>query len=205
MKFAKSFANTVESSWELRTDAWPQYNMPVVYENNGRHTLTSMRWGVWPWYDNGPKPKTGYVANARDDKLLNSSVWKESAKKRRCLVPADAWLEWTGPKGSKWEVEFRFTDHRPFWIAGLWSEDPNSQGRGFTLVTTKPNQLIASLPHDRMIVILDQQGAEKWMGSQPLPDDELLGLCKPYPETELVREDMPRPQRTKSSSADLLL
>jgi putative SOS response-associated peptidase YedK len=103
-KFARDFVESVESTWELRSEAWPQYNMPVVYENDGRHTLTSMRWGVWPWYDNGPKPKTGYVANARDDKLLNSSVWKESAAKRRCLVPADAWLEWINHEATRRDV-----------------------------------------------------------------------------------------------------
>jgi putative SOS response-associated peptidase YedK len=91
-----------------------------------------------------------------------------------------------------WEVLFRFKDRRPFFFAGLWSEDSVDKTRGFALVTGKPNELVEALPHNRMPVLLDEAGASAWLGSAPLPDGELLGLCAPYPATDMERFDLPK-------------
>lgn len=188
--FARSRAAALEpESWQITPDAWPKTMMPVVYQST-QPTLAAMRWGVWPWFEK----KSRCVVNARDDKLLTSPAWKKPAARGRCLVPADGFYEWTGPEGAKWEVLFHLPDSQPFFFAGIWSRDPEGEGRGFALVTGKPNPLVAALPHDRMPVILDQEGANAWLGDQPLPDDRLLGLCAPF-GGELMRRDMPRPLR----------
>jgi putative SOS response-associated peptidase YedK len=163
-------------------DAWPQYRMPIVRQIDGKLRADLLRWGCWPFFDSsGTKPKNGFVVNARDDKLLSSPLWRTNVQKRRCLVPADTWLEWTGPKGAKWEVAFRFNDRRPFWVAGLWSKDPIGDGEGFAMITSSANELVAALPHERMVVVLDEKGARSWIEPGEMNGSALSSLCRPYP------------------------
>ena len=99
---------------------------------------------------------------------------------------------------------FRLRDRRPFFLAGLWSRDPLGDGRGYTVVTCGPNKLVAALPHDRMPVILTEAGARAWLGASPLPADQLLALCVPYPAGDMTRTDQPRPApRPRITQADL--
>lgn len=191
LTYSREWADETEGDCEAVEDAWPKRAMPLVYSRDGKRVLTSMRWGVWPWFEAKPR----LVTNARDDKLVNGRLWPQSARHRRCLVPADGFYQPTGPDGAKWEVLFRFADDRPFFFAGLWARDPTGGDRGFTLVTGQPNELVAAIPHDRMPVILGREAAAAWLGDQPLPESQLLGLCAPYPADEMVREDMPRPER----------
>src|SRR5690606_32796107 len=92
----------------------------------------------------------------------------------------------------------------PFFIAAVWDRDPDNVSRGFALVTTRPNPLIAALPHDRMPVILDHDAALAWLGREPLPPEEVLAMCRPYPG-DLIRIDDPRPEPKagKITRADL--
>jgi len=192
LAFAKPWAETLGKPWEVTRSAWPGAQMPVLLRNE-KTELRSGRWGVWPWYERF-KPAR-FVVNARDDRLTESNLWKSAVKSRRCLVPMDGFYEWCGPAGGKWEVLFRFKDSRPYWVAGLWSEDPNGNEIGFALVTSSPNDLVKAVPHDRMILILGEPEAKRWLEPGELSDEERLSLCKPHPATDMVREDMPKPER----------
>lgn len=189
------------------TWGWSKAQMPVVYQGEGGRTLGSMRWGVWPYYEKSLASRP--VVNARDDALLTKAIWKYSARERRCVAAADGFLEWCGPAGAKWEVLFQLPGGRPFFFAGVWSNDPIGEDRGFAIVTTKPNAVVEALPHDRMPVILDEEAARRWIGAEPLPDERLLEFCRPYPG-ELVRRDLPPPEKKiakralKESQGELL-
>ena len=179
--------------WAIKPDAWPKADWPVVFQGEKR-TLTTMRWGVWPYYERTMPARP--IVNARDDALLKKDVWKKSIAVRRCVIPADGFFEWAGPEGAMWEVLFHLSDERPFFFAGLWSYDPVGEGRGFALVTGKPNELVAALPHKRMPVIMERDAAKAWIGSSPLPEQELLAMCAPFPSEKMVRKDMsPPPKR----------
>lgn len=189
-----------ERPWEIREDAWPKADWPVVFQDEKR-TLTTMRWGVWPHYEKTMPARP--LTNARDDGLLTKNVWKQSAATRRCAVPADGFFEWCGPPGMKWEVLFELESKRPFFFAALWAKDPVGEGRGFTLVTGMPNELVASLPHDRMPVILEREAARAWIGGSPLPAENLLAMCAPFPASKMVRTDMAPPPKRTALSADV--
>jgi putative SOS response-associated peptidase YedK len=189
-----------------RVSPWDNVRLPVVYEIAEGRTLDFMRWGVWPFYEK-TKPK-GFAnsCNARDDSLFTKAIWRRGVAQGRCLVPADGFFEWTGPKGAKWRVLFHRPDDDPFFVAGVWDRDPADGSRGFALVTTRPTPQLAALPHDRMPVILDHDAALAWIGREPLPEAEALALCRPY-GGELIRADDPKPQeragKTKITKSDL--
>jgi len=192
-ELARLWATTAEErGWVPQNEAWPKAEMPVVFQAKER-TLAVMRWGVWPFFEKAMPARP--IANARDDGLLTKATWKRAAARGRCLVPANGFYEWCGPAGGKWEVLFELEGERPFFFAGVWSRDPAGEGRGFALVTGRPNELVAALPHDRMPVILDDEGARAWIGDQPLEPEKLLGLCAPYPAARMTRTDQPKPAR----------
>lgn len=181
------------------TWGWSKDQLPVVYHGENGRTLTTMRWGVWPYYEKELKGRP--VVNARDDALLTKNIWKHSARNKRCVAAADGFLEWAGPQGAKWEVLFTLPDQRPFFFGGVWSNDPIGGDRGYAIVTTKPNPIVAEIGHDRTPLILDAEEAKRWIGSEPMSDDQLMAFCQPY-AGEFVRRDMPRPQK-KITKQDL--
>jgi putative SOS response-associated peptidase YedK len=195
--FEKAISDAVEkilAGIPPETWGWSKDRMPVVYQGAQGRTLTTMRWGVWPYYQKTLKGRP--VVNARDDALLTKNIWKYSVKERRCVAAADGFFEWTGPEGAKWEVQFTLPEQRPFFFGAIWSDDPVGDERGFSIVTTKPNPIVAGIGHDRTPLILDAEGAKRWIGSEPMPDDELMAFCQPY-AGEFVRRDLPAPDKKK--------
>src|SRR5471032_2644011 len=119
----REMANIPQETW-----GWSKDQMPVVYHGEKGRTLTTMRWGVWPYYEKTLKRRP--VVNARDDALLTKNIWKHSARNKRCVAGADGFFEWTGPEGAKWEVLFTLPEQSPFFFGGIWSNDPVGEDRG---------------------------------------------------------------------------
>jgi|GEM_PF-5901517 len=80
----KILATIPQETW-----GWSKAQMPVVYQGEAGRTLTTMRWGVWPYYEKTLKSRP--VVNARDDALLVKNIWKYSIAERRC-VAVRRWL-----------------------------------------------------------------------------------------------------------------
>ena len=161
---------------DLPHHTWPKYPAPVIVDQEGRPAVQIMRWGVWPFYEEKMrKPLT----NTRDDKLLTSSVWKQSVAKRRCLIPATGYYEpGQGPEGARGELRFSIKGRPCFFLAGLWDTDPDgSSNRAFTMVTTSPNEYAARF-HDRMPVVLNDANALDWLGSAPLSSERVVALTR---------------------------
>src|SRR5260370_1114995 len=102
---------------------------------------------------------------AKGETLEQRETFREAFQQRRCVVPADGFYEWTGPKGKR----------QPLWIhpragdlmlfAGLyesWYPERKERKVTFTIVTCAANAVIGGI-HDRMPVILDERAAEGWM------------------------------------------
>jgi len=196
-EFARSHAEELApESWRVVNDAWPKADMPIIYQREKR-TLATARWGVWPFYEKTRPSRL--LTNARDDALFTKAVWRQAVQRGRCLVPADGFLEFAGPTGAKWEVLFEMADKSPFFFAGVLSDDPDGNGSGFALVTGKPNELVAALPHDRMPVILEESQAFAWLGSESIAEDRTRALCAPFPAARMIRTDQPRPTRPGAS------
>lgn len=180
---------------QIKVQMYPRFPGPVVMQAQGEQSLVEMRWGVWPFYQ---KEKPQLLTNARRDGLLSKAVWKQSARHRRCLVPATGYYEpGLGPVGAKGEVLFTPKERSCFFIAGLWDRDPDESGnRGFTLVTTEPNETAARF-HDRMPVVLSHEQAREWIGEEPLPDEKLMELCRGLPPEALAFEEIAAKPREK--------
>jgi putative SOS response-associated peptidase YedK len=104
----------------------PRYNIaptqPVLAvqqdEQGERHWVT-YRWGLVPHWSADPKAAFKNI-NARPETAATSPAFRDAFKKRRCLIPADGFYEWSGPAKHKRATFFHRKDDSPFGFAGLY-------------------------------------------------------------------------------------
>jgi len=143
------------------------------------------RWGLVPSWAKDLSFGTRCI-NARAESLETASAFRNAYEARRCLVPASAFYEWSGPKGkrTKWRIVLK--DEPLFALAGLWEwwkdrsrDDPPVHS--YTIVTTDANAALMHI-HDRMPVIITAQDYARWLD----PQQNVSDLLVPYPD-KLVR------------------
>lgn len=153
----------------------PTNDAPIVrLDGAANRECVLARWGLVPSW--APDLKFGTrCINARAETVATLPAFRSALRKRRCLVPVNAFFEWSGEKGrrSKWRIGLRETPL--FALAGLWEWwQDRAGGEGvdsFTIVTCAANAAIAPL-HDRMPVILREADYARWLDAatdgQPL-------------------------------------
>jgi putative SOS response-associated peptidase YedK len=171
-------------------DPGPRYNIAptdpgivVVQRPDGPRGVTAYSWGLVPHWAgaDGPAAAARHI-NARAETVAASRTFRDSLRRKRCLVPADGFYEWThdGPRRQPHLIRRR--DRRPLAFAGLWASwRPHPDGpthRTFTIITTRANDAILPL-HDRMPVALAEEHWERWLDPKAPADDELLALLEP--------------------------
>lgn len=146
--------------------------------------LEKMRWGLVPFWRNGKPLKDtekgkddGFkltTFNARVETCHAASTFRDAYAKRRCIVPASAWYEWTGDKGAKTKHRFARGDGQPIWLAGLWDRCSTPDAGDFTSFTilTGPSEGWLSEYHSRAPVILESEDWPTWL--DPAADPSLL-------------------------------
>ena len=153
----------------------------VVPTMRGRR-MRPATWGL-PGPPGRPAPNpTGHI-NARAETLHVRPAFVQALHERRCIIPADGFYEWTGPK-----------DHRlPIWFhpaegilafAGLWGEHVDA-GTGevtmrFSIITTAANDRVGPA-HDRMPVILPPGSLTGWLDPKASVD-AVRALLRPAAE-----------------------
>jgi putative SOS response-associated peptidase YedK len=138
---------------------YPLKRVPIIrYDQAGEREMVAAEWGLLPfwWKPSDKTPKRSTLQrkcfNARSEDVDTKPSFREAFKRRRCLLPAGAFFE----KGHY----FRFTDDRPFAFAGLWETWKGGDDEiveSCTLLTTEPNDLVSSVGHHRMPVLLSSE------------------------------------------------
>lgn len=159
----------------------PTHIQPVVVRNSPNH-LEEMGWG-FSFTDQTGKKKE--VINARGATLGDKRMFAKSARERRCIVPANGFYEWNIKDGSKQPFFIHPTKTKFFAFAGIWREETQDDGtkkQVFAIVTTDPNKKMSKL-HNRMPVILDEKGKERWLNKEITAIEDLMELFLPTPES----------------------
>jgi putative SOS response-associated peptidase YedK len=127
--------------------------------------------------------------NARAETLAASPAFRDSLRRKRCLVPVESFYEWRREGAVRQPYSIGRADGRPLVLAGLWSgwRDPRTDTvrRTFTIVTTRPNETMAEI-HDRMPVMLDDAVWATWLDPTLADPGELMGLLEPGDGPELL-------------------
>jgi putative SOS response-associated peptidase YedK len=161
----------------------------VTTSKEGEPRGEMLRWGLVPHW--AKDARTGFkMINARAETLAEKPAYRDALKTRRCLIVADGFYEWqkaasqTGSRRPR-KQPFHITraGGAPFAFAGLWAiwHGPGEEVlRTCTIVTTGANALLAGV-HDRMPVILPDQGAEEAWLDHGTPRAALGDLLVPLP------------------------
>jgi putative SOS response-associated peptidase YedK len=101
---------------------------------------------------------------------------------RRCLVPADGFYEWTGPKGKRRPFLLRPRGPELIAFAGLYERWRDGKGAIDTVVilTCPANSSVAPL-HDRMPVVLAPEDFAAWLDVKATPPEAARELLLPAP------------------------
>jgi len=148
-------------------DVRPTELAPIIRINplSTKREGTLARWGLVPSWAKDLKFGARCI-NARVETLASLPAYRAAFRNRRCLVPVNAFFEWSGPAGQRTRWRVWLQDQSLFALAGLWERwiDPSSDKavETYTIVTTAANETIAPL-HDRMPVIVAPDRYGDWL------------------------------------------
>jgi len=206
-----------ETLTEPNFNVAPSVPVPVVTANRDapdERTLDLMRWGLIPFWAKSASIGNKMI-NARVETITEKSAFRDSVKKRRCIVPADAFYEWTAvadptakkPRKQPWCI--RRNDGAPFAFAGLFAswKDPEGDGtrvRSCTIVTGPANEAMRPI-HDRMPIMIAPHQWDAWLNPDD-PDAQAIIDALEAPPVELfsIHAVSTAVNNSRSSGAHLL-
>lgn len=171
---------------EPRYNICPTQNVGVlVSQEDGTLTYQQKRWGLVPrwWRQNlksVPAAFNARVESISEGKAMFRDAWKRS----RCIVPANGFFEWSGPKGGKQPWYISAADGGLLGFAGLcdaWRDrDTGELVESCTVITCDANRFMSQI-HDRMPVILKSDDWKRYLA------EPSLDLLQTAPEDVLQR------------------
>ncbi len=183
-QLARAFGLAVPPVCAPRYNIAPSQEVPIVRMVEGRVELVLVRWGLIP--ASSVKPESpGRTINARAETIDRLPSFRESFRKRRCLVPASGFYEWQRTGGKKQPYYIRATGAEPIAFAGVWDRWLGASGpiESCAIITTDANPLVAKL-HTRMPAIIAPKNYTTWLSPHSTPSS-LHALLEPYVEHDL--------------------
>jgi putative SOS response-associated peptidase YedK len=170
--------------WAARWNIAPTDEIATIRQDRreAKRIFARMRWGLVPsWAGNVSNRIRG--VNVKSETAAEKPVFRESMKKRRCLIPADGFYEWKkiGPK-KKQAFNIGMKDDGLFAFAGLWDRWKGPDGKPIescTILTTEANSLLKDI-HDRMPVILSPDDYDLWLDPGVTDPAHVADLLKPF-------------------------
>lgn len=101
----------------------PSTDVFVVYSDGSMRRLDTFHWGLVPRWAKDLKIGNRLI-NARAETVSEKPSFRAAFRRRRCIMPADGFYEWSRPEGAgrkqPWYIQR--PDGEPFAFAGLWEE-----------------------------------------------------------------------------------
>lgn len=124
-------------------------------------------WNLTPFFHKGPlKAWKASTNNCRSETMATSPAFREAVKRRRCIIPATSFTEWTGPTGSKTAHAISRADGGLLFFAGLWDvctvEGEPLDSYTMVMIDAGPGEDVGRF-HNRQPVTLDAESARTWL------------------------------------------
>jgi len=179
--------SALEEAFDIQAvsaDVKPSYNIApgsevVALVHDRVNRLVSFRWGLIPAWAKNPTIEKGII-NARAETVAEKPSFRDSFKKRRCLVLANGYYEWKKVGKNKLPHYVYPVSERPFGFAGLYDTWRSKDGGTLstcTIITTEPNELLRPL-HDRMPVIVPKDRESLWLDDSVAGEKSLLSMLR---------------------------
>lgn len=153
----------VPPSWNVA----PTDPVRAVVEHDHKRLLVAFRWGLVPHWASDER-KAATLINARVETVAEKAAFRDAFPRRRCLIPADGFYEWTTDDAGRKQPHLLYRpDGTPLAFAGLWSvwhppEPDREPLRTCTIITTAAAGPAAEL-HDRMPLVLPPTAWDAWL------------------------------------------
>ncbi len=154
-------------------DITPGMSTPGIIWNKGTDkdfVLSELFWGI-------KSRDKKLIINARAESVTEKTMFTDSVRNRRCILPAAGFYEWDA---GKTKFMFKRTDEKPIYLAGFYDLSDNKDS--FVILTTAANASMKPV-HDRMPVMIDKVNVRGYLR------DEAAAM-------EMLREPMPELDRS---------
>lgn len=168
-----------------------QSSLVIRYgKRDGQNVIDRLVWGFRPHW-----AKQAWI-NARSETVFATPMFRESARRRRCLVLATGWYEWkaTGPRKPKQPYYIYFDEDRVFAFAGVWTARKVETGweLNFAILTTNAQGITKDI-HDRMPLVMHPRHYGAWLAPDTKQPESLLapfdnGELTAYPVSTYVND-----------------
>ncbi len=185
-------AESIQLAFNLDSaEGWlqPRYNIAptqqvAVISDRDPKSLSFMKWGLVPSWAKDPKIGNRMI-NARSETVAEKPSFRTAFKRRRCLIPADGYYEWSRQGKKKAPMYIRHCERDIFAFAGLWESWKSADGSWLNtcaILTTDANERIRPI-HHRMTLILEPEDYDLWLGPRELKREEWMPLMSgPNPD-----------------------
>lgn len=132
-----------------------------------------MRWAPRAMWRQKALKSVPATFNARAEGIATKPMFRDAFKRRRCIIPASGFYEWTGGKNDKIPHLFSAADGSPILaFAGLWDRWRNAATDedvlSCTIVVSGASAWMTPY-HDRMPVLLREADFGAWLSGEAGP------------------------------------
>lgn len=178
-----------EHDFPPRSYISPGSPIAVVRAGTDVRHLVLVRWGFVPSWAKEVAPGKP-LTNARSETILEKASFKHAVRRRRCLIPADGYYEWSGEPGRKQAYQVTRADGRPFAFAGLWEHWQGADGSELetAVIVTTAAVLPMAAVHPRMPVIVAEHLHRDWLANETVDAGTALRQVLSHPDPTLIVE-----------------
>jgi putative SOS response-associated peptidase YedK len=166
-----------------------QVRMVVNRRSEASRQLRAARWGLVPSWAADPAMGSRLI-NARSETLTEKPSFKGALARRRCLIPADGYYEWTDGKSGRVKQPVYFhLDDSLLAFAGLyefWRAKPDAPWLVTTTIITTAAQGIVQHFHHRQPVILGPETWDAWLDPELIEQHAATELLRTSPQPDLL-------------------
>ena len=188
------FAYEEHPNFPVRYNIAPTQPIPIIraaLENGAiRRHFQLARWGFLPGFVKDPKDFP-LVFNARAEGVGDKASFRNALRRRRCLVPADAFYEWqrTGAGKSARATPHlcRRADGTTMALAGLWEtwSGPNGEEVDTACIITTGANGVSVAIHPRLPVVIEPAAWAVWLEPDETCFDDAAALLRP-PDNDIL-------------------
>lgn len=201
---ARTFDVRVSTDLVMSFNIVPGQTAPVVRIDQGKRELAPLRWGLVPPWSSSPDSRLSMI-NARADAVARKPVYRETFRRRRCLVPASGFYEWRDGTTRRAPFYLRRRGQTLIAFAGLWERWEKSGARleSFAIIVTPASGEAAEI-HEWAPVLLAAEKWEPWLNATPEDAPQLLSLLEPRDIPLRIVEVGPLVNDPKSDGPELI-
>ena len=140
----------------------PGQNVKIILSYKLENYLLESNWGYT--FINSNTQNKQMVINSRIETINSKLLFKDSFLKRKCIIPANGYFEWSQKEGEKKPYLIQLGDGELIYFAGVWRKEKynDDKRRVFSIITKAANKKINQI-HHRMPVVLNANNAQDYL------------------------------------------